>query len=329
MLALAVAFLFKACVPSRQDTPSPKPRASTEYWQLKTGSKIAYTHVKAQGEPKPYPVIYLHGGPGGYVHSKVIDVLGRLSEDGYDVYLYDQVGSGFSGRLDEVNEYTAARHQRDLEAIVEELKAPKVILVGQSWGGALATLFAADNPTKVEKLIFTCPGAMKPVEDSVEHLPAPEALHLKEPLDVNQETIWFALKPRYVAIRLWAFAGVKLASDDEADSYLNAMATQFTKGLVADPSHVATEEGGGGGYSNIKTPPSYRKLADPRLKLRDTAIRALVMKGQYDNIPWGNTHEYQEVFKNNELKIIENAGHDMYLDKPAEYVEAMRAFLRE
>ena len=330
-LILISLFLFKACIPSKQDTPTSKPRQSTKYWNLKTGSKIAYTFIAGKGNKKPFPVIYLHGGPGGYIHSKVIEVLGQLSEDGFDVYLYDQIGSGLSARLENVNEYTVTRHQKDLEAIVENLKAKKVILVGQSWGGSLATLYTADNLNKVDKIILTCPGTVKPENDlseKLEKLKAPDSLNLKEPLDVNSEVISFILKPRYIAIRAWATLGVKLASDEETDSYINKMASLFTKGLVYDPSKVVPEEGGGGGYSNIKTPSSYRKLSDPRLKLRNNNIPVLVMKGQYDNIPWGNTKEYLDIFKNSQLKIIDKAGHDVYIEKPDEYLRVMRIFLK-
>lgn len=326
-LILLVIFFFKACIPSKRDAPHIKPRQSTKYWNLKTGSKIAYTFIEGKGNKKPYPVIYLHGGPGGYVHSKVIEVLGQLSEDGFDVYLYDQIGCGLSSRLKNVNEYTATRHQKDFEAIVELLKFEKVILVGQSWGAALATLYAADNLNKVDKLILTCPGSVKPVNDSVEKIKAPDSLHLKEPIDVNGETISFALKPRYIAIRVWAFAGKKLASDEEADSYLNKMASGFTKGLVYDPSKILAEEGGGGGYCNIKTPTSYSKLTDPRPKLKNNNIPVLIIKGQYDNIPWGNTNEYTGIFKNSKLKIIEKSGHDVYIEKPDEYLKEMKLFL--
>jgi len=49
----------------------------------------------------------------------VIEVLGKLSKDGFDVYLYDQIGCGLSARLQNVNEYTPPRHQKDLIAIAE------------------------------------------------------------------------------------------------------------------------------------------------------------------------------------------------------------------
>ena len=331
ILILLVLFFFKACIPSKQDTPTIKPRQSTKYWNLNTGSKIAYTFIEGKGIKKPYPVIYLHGGPGGYVHSKVIEVLGQLSEDGFDIYLYDQIGCGLSARLENVNEYTATRHQKDLESIVELLKAEKVILVGQSWGGALATLYTADNLNKVDKVILTCPGTVKPEisnSDSLEKLKAPDSLNLKDPIDVNNSVISFALKPRYIAIRVWAFLGKKIASDEEADSYLNKMAEGFTKGLVYDPLKTLPEEGGGGGYCNIKTPTSYKRLTDPRPKLLNNNIPVLLIKGQYDNIPWGNTNEYKGIFKNSQLKIIEKAGHDVYIEKPDEYLQSMRMFLK-
>ena len=200
--------------------------------------------------------------------------------------------------------------------------------MGQSWGGALATLYAADNLNKVDKIILTCSGAVKPVVDSVEKIKAPDSLHLKDPMEVNRDVIAFVLKPRYIAIRFWAFFGKKIASDEEADSYINKMAMGFTKGPVYDPSKILPEEGGGGGYCNIKTPTSYSKLADPRPKLKNNNIPVLIIKGQYDNIPWGNTNEYIDIFKTSQLKIIEKAGHDVYSEKPDEYLLAMKLFLK-
>jgi pimeloyl-ACP methyl ester carboxylesterase len=158
-------------------------------------------------------------------------------------------------------------------------------------------------------------------------LKAPVSLNLKDPVDVNSRVISFILRPRYIAIRFWALFGKKLASDEEADSYLNKMAEEFTKGLVYDSSKTLPEEGGAGGYCNIKTPTSYSKLADPRPKLINNNTPVLIIKGQYDNIPWGNTNEYKEIFKNSQLKIIEKAGHDVYIEKPEEYLQAMQAFL--
>ena len=73
-----------------------KDRAGTRYWNLSTGSRIAYNVITGRGDKKPYPLIYLHGGPGAGITDLEITTLGKLADDGYDVYLYDQVGCGRS-----------------------------------------------------------------------------------------------------------------------------------------------------------------------------------------------------------------------------------------
>ncbi|MBG6110198.1 proline iminopeptidase [Flavobacterium sp. CG_9.10] len=328
LLILLIIFIVKGCIPTKLDVPQMKQRVTTQYWNLPSGSKIAYTMIEGKGTKKTSPIIYLHGGPGGYVYTKNIEILGKLSELGYDVYLYDQIGSGLSGRLEKVKEYTANRHKKDLEEIVNLLGAKKVILIGQSWGGALAVLFAADNLDKTDKLIFTCPGAIKPVNDELEKVKSPDSLQLKEPYNPNAKAIAFALNPRYISISIWArFFGTKLASDKEADSYLTKLATVFTKGLVYDSSKAIAEEGGAGCYSNLNTSVSYGKLTDPRINLKKSKIPILVLKGQYDNINWGYTKEYLDLFTNHKLKIIPSAGHEIFVEQPEIYLNEIKIFL--
>lgn len=330
LLIALIAFVVKGCIPTKLDVPQIKPRASTQYWKLPTGSKIAYTFIEGKGTKKNSPIIYLHGGPGGYIYTKNIEILGQLSELGYDVYLYDQIGSGLSDRLEKVNEYTAERHRKDLEEIVTLLRAKKVILIGQSWGGALAVLFAADNLDKVDKLIFTCPGAIKPANDELEKMIPPDSLKLKDAYNPSAKATSIALNPRYISIGVWArFFGKKLASDEEADSYLTKLATVFTKGLVYDSTKALAEEGGAGCYSNLNTSVSYGKLTDPRIKLKNSKIPILVLKGQYDNIAWGYTNEYLDLFTNNKLKIVPNSGHDIFVEQPEIYLNEMKSFLAE
>jgi len=330
LLIALIAFVVKGCIPTNLDVPQMKPRDSTQYWNLLTGSKIAYTLIEGKGAKKTSPIIYLHGGPGGYIYSKNIEILGKLSELGYDVYLYDQIGSGFSERLEKVNEYTADRHRKDLEEIVTLLGAKKVNLIGQSWGGALAVLFAADNIEKVDKLIFTCPGAIKPANDELEKVMPPDSLQLKKAYNPNAKATAIAFNPRYISIGVWArFFGKKLASDKEADSYLTKLATVFTKGLVYDSTKALAEEGGAGCYSNLNTSVSYGKLTDPRIKLKNSKIPILVLKGQYDNIAWGYTNEYLDLFTNNKLKIIPNSGHDIFVEQSEIYLNEIISFLGE
>ena len=72
-----------------------------------------------------------------------------LAQRGFDVYVYDQTGSGLSARLNDPRAYTVARHVADLEAIRQTIGAARMILIGDSWGATLAANYIAAHPDRV------------------------------------------------------------------------------------------------------------------------------------------------------------------------------------
>lgn len=328
LLCIVIFFLF-ILLPRTYHVPQLQNRPGTKYWDLQTGSRIGYTLVQAKGTKKPCPVIYLQGGPGGPIYDSNIPMLSPLADDGYDVYLYDQVGCGFSGRLKNISDYTADRHKRDLEEIIKTIGADKVILIGQSWGAILATLFIADNPGKVEKVIFTGPGPIYPINEELSKLQPPDSLHLRKPVSTNAEANRKAanIRTRFITCCAVTF-GLKLASDKEMDNfqtYLNSL----NKATVCDTSLAPEAEAGGGFYSQIMTVNSLNKTKDPRPGLKDSKIPVLIMKGQCDNQKWGYLSEYLDLFPLHQLKIIPDAGHSISIEQPELYLKAIRNFLNK
>lgn len=330
-LLLCVAiFLSKVLLPKKYNVPQLQKRESTQYWNLPTGSRIGYTLVSAKGEKKPYPVIYLHGGPGGPITNRNIEMLSPLSEDGYDVYLYDQIGGGQSARLENINDYTADRHKKDLEEIVRKIGAEKVILIGQSWGAMLAVLFTADNPDKVERIVFTGPGPIPPIRQELSKIKAPDSLHLKEPTYSNAQANEEANTMRTRTIAWWARAfGKKLAPDKEADDFATCLNNKLNKATVCDTAKALKAEGGGGFYVQVMTVQSFSQVQDPRPKIKNSKIPVLIMKGQCDNQKWGYTNEYLELFSNHQLAVIPNAGHAISVEQPELYLKTIREFLNK
>lgn len=154
LVALLVGPVVFTPVPSY--TPL-TPTSDTRYWDLPTGSRIAYTLTPAQGEPKPTPVILVHGGPGAPGGGNEV-VTETLTEAGFDVYYYHQVGAGLSERLEDVSEYTVARHVADLEAVRQAIGSEQMILIGGSWGGPLIANYLAAHPDRVAKAVVYSPG---------------------------------------------------------------------------------------------------------------------------------------------------------------------------
>lgn len=327
-LVISVLLSYFIFWPRTYNVPVLKKRTGTLYWQLQTGSTIAYTLITGRGNKKPTPVIYLHGGPGGAISNRIIKSLSPIADSGYDVYLYDQIGSGQSARLENIREYTAERHVKDLAAIIQQTGAKKAILIGQSWGAILAVLFTAEHAENVEKIIFINPGPIFPVKPSLAKLAAPDSLHLKNPVLTNAMGNAKANNIRTKAMAFIALKfGKKLAKDEEADNFATYLNYEVNKSTVCDTAKAAPPEAGGGFYVSLITFNSLQHIYNPRMALEKSNMPVLVMKGQCDNLPWGYTAEYLQVFSNHQLVVIPGAGHFIELEQPDIYTNTIVHFL--
>jgi proline iminopeptidase len=330
LLICLLIFLFKILYPINYNVPHIQKRAGTQYWNLSTGSNIGYTLIEGKGSKKLYPVIYLHGGPGGHVTGKDIQMLSPLADSGYDVYLYDQTGSGQSSRLNDIEEYTVARHIADLKEIIQRTGKKKAILIGQSWGSILAALFVADNPEKIEKIIFTSPGPVYPVHMALAAIKAPDSFHLRNPYFTNAAGNETANNLRTKAMSFIAVKfGKRLASDNEADDFATYLNYEVDKSTVCDTANILPEDAGSGYYAGVMTYNNLTKIKDKRPQMRNIKIPVLIMKGQCDNQRWGFTQEYLQLFQNSQFVIIPGAGHFIAVEQPVLYINTIQHFLNK
>jgi proline iminopeptidase len=159
---VAGAFAWAALVPMGDPRLPPAPVAGQRFWELPTGSRVAYVCVPARGDARGTPVIFLHGGPGVPDMGGDSEYFGALAGSGFAVYVYDQVGSGRSSRLADPRGYTLARDVRDLKAIRQRIGAERVILVGHSYGANLAAAYASSRPDRVARMVLSSPGDPSP-----------------------------------------------------------------------------------------------------------------------------------------------------------------------
>jgi proline iminopeptidase len=100
------------------------------------------------------PVVVLHGGPGadhGYLRPQ-FDALA----DGRELIYYDQRGGGRSavGRDVPVG---WTEQVADLEALRQRWGLDRMTVVGYSWGGLLALLYAVGHPGRLARLALVSP----------------------------------------------------------------------------------------------------------------------------------------------------------------------------
>jgi proline iminopeptidase len=117
---------------------------------LSSGEKVCI-HIECSGNPKGYPVIYLHGGPGDCINPRVRRLYNPKK---YNIVMFDQRGCGKSKPHCHTEKNTTQLLISDMEKIREWVGCDKWLVSGGSWGSSLALLYAQMYPTRTSGLIL-------------------------------------------------------------------------------------------------------------------------------------------------------------------------------
>jgi pimeloyl-ACP methyl ester carboxylesterase len=101
------------------------------------------------------PVVLLHGNPGfleDFAPDDTAGVFGMLAR-AFRVIAVDRPGHGYASRPS-ASATTPQEQARLLHAALAQLGAPRPVLVGHSWGGGLALVYALQYPTEVRGLVL-------------------------------------------------------------------------------------------------------------------------------------------------------------------------------
>ncbi|HET6891123.1 MAG TPA: alpha/beta hydrolase, partial [Pyrinomonadaceae bacterium] len=111
----------------------------------------ARMHYQEAGDVNAQPVVLLHGfASSTLVWSKVFL---EIAAAGFRVIAPDLVGYGYSAKPRGFG-YTIDSQARMIAGLLDELGLARVILVGSSYGGAVAATIALDYPERIEKLVL-------------------------------------------------------------------------------------------------------------------------------------------------------------------------------
>lgn len=312
-------------VPLGDPAVPPTPVPGMELADLPSGSRIAY--VRVPGDPSgassgDEPIVVLHGGPGVADMRNDLVFFRRLAADGREVILYDQVGSGHSGRLDDPTAYTLERDVADLGALLDLVGARRAVLVGHSYGGTLAAAFAAATPDRVAALAFLAPGAIRP--HAVEY-----GTGMVDRLTPDRRRTLYAalLEPRALFGWLLTQANPRAARalfpDHEMDARYDRTYALSAPGLYCDPPPDPALPHGLGFYTNAVR----RTIPDLRPALAGIHVPAIVLKPQCDYLPWTFGTDLVAALPDASLVYVEGAGHSLYAEKPDGVFGVLQAFL--
>lgn len=108
-------------------------------------------HYQEAGRTEAPVVILIHGfASSNLVWSKV---LLELAEAGFRVIAPDLLGYGYSGKPKELD-YTITRQSQMVVSLMRQLEIDNAVLIGSSYGGAVAATVALDHAELVKKLVL-------------------------------------------------------------------------------------------------------------------------------------------------------------------------------
>lgn len=291
---------------------------------LHDGNRLAYRKYEPRGDAQLAPIIVLHGGPGVPPLKASFDFYGRLAALGHAVYVYEQIGVGQSSRLDDVSGYTLQRNVDDLEELRAEIQAPRIILIGQSWGAVLATYYLARHPDAVERAILVSPGAFRRGDRFSNDYGRTASTGVHAPLELMVAG-WLARVNVQLALRFADQAELGRAYDAFwADP---ASVDAFNcRGYQPHPAHLERDRGAN--YAVLlMTAADLDRAPDPAPALRAAEAPVLVLRGECDFIPRSVAEDYTAALPNARIVDIPGAGHAAPDAKPAEVLAILRVFL--
>ncbi len=115
------------------------------------GARLHYVHVPAPEEPDLPPIVFIHGASAN-LRDQMIP-LRPLLERRAELLFLDRPGHGWSGRGPGNNE-TPTGQAASIAALMDRLGIKDAIVVGHSFGGAIAAAFGLEQADRTRGLVF-------------------------------------------------------------------------------------------------------------------------------------------------------------------------------
>jgi proline iminopeptidase len=268
-------------------------------------------------------LLFLHGGPGASLDYMLPQMLALASD--YRLIFYDQRGGGRS-KSDDRAPVTWKTHVEDLAALVRELALEPLTLVGYSWGGLLALLYAiaAADGFRDDGLVFTASASAPAPVRMVLITPAPATTAFRAQFSAE-----LARRQRepWIAEERAAIAASGLRERDPA-AYAKRIFELGVAGYFKDPAR-ARELTPFRVIARVQQS-VWESLAgyDLTAKLALVEAPTLVIHGAHDAIPLASSSLIASALPNGELVVLDESAHVPYVEGEAAFFAAVREFLQ-
>lgn len=259
------------------------------------------------------PVIVIHGGPGA-THNYLLPIK-ELSKN-RQIIFYDQNSSGNSQASITPQQLSIELFVDELNALIRHLHLKQVILLGQSWGSALALeLYDKYLNIDIEKIIFSAPYFSTKIWEN-------DAKTLINNLPNNFKNI----------IKI-----SELNQDYNNQNYNNAIKFYYAKHLYrleTYPEELLTtfKKMNNQLYQKMWGPSEFTvtgtlKDYDITAKLQHLNIPTLFTCGEFDEVIPDTLKFFASKVINSKVAIFKDASHEHHLEQKENYIKIVSDFI--
>ena len=254
--------------------------------------------------------VFLHGGPGGRSELG----FGEALSERHRTVMYDQFGGGMSDRLAEGDEISFRYYLDEARDVIPRISCGDRVLIGYSWGAALAAGYAAgcDDP-RLKGLVLVSPFLSGPVwtEDQISILS-----------EISPE--YAERMRRYVDEGYIGPEAMELLEEIfERSLFMHEENRSKAKGMARVPTGEVCLRLWG---RNDGIPIGPLRDFDITPRLRDIRVPTLIMYGSRDQVTRRSAESFCDAITGSELLEIDGAGHYTLREEPGIYADAIHRF---
>lgn len=281
-------------------------------------------------------LLYLHGGPGASCLDFVNQA--KVLSGKMKVVIFDQLGVLRSDGIAENESYSMEYQIEMVEEMRKILGIEKWSVLGHSYGGMLAVLYASACPDSVHKIILECPSLW--FEDSARSTAEYLSEHIHSLNDGEAVKLWE--KVRFADYQdktevVWDLSALLgYVTDMELRFYLHGITLEEYE-MSMDTSDIADEMWSKGEQhlkKLLETPAAGS--AQKRVLMTDDllplipkiAAPMLLINGKYD--PACSKHQIEYIMNSAQdvtQAVFENSGHFPRLEEAEKYTNTVLSFL--
>ena len=249
------------------------------------------------------PLLLIHGTSSSL---RTWDGVTAQLKSQYRIIRFDLPGFGLTGPNPN-HDYSTRYYNQVIDSLLAALHVSRVIIVGNSLGGSIATQYAIYQPAKVRGLVLVDAAGLPPAKKTAGAI----GFKLAQMPVINR--LLTIITPRVLVKKSLqdAYGDTGKVTDSLTTQYFDMLTREGNRQALVDRMRQGWQEKNSDFLSNVQSP-------------------TLIVWGSKDRlIPVENAELFQQKIKNSQVHIWDNLGHVPMEEDPAAFSDILRKWVMQ